>query len=322
MKKIISGVFCLFLGFASYGQESGTINVGGDIDTFYPVTWYDGAWGSNMPTELYLGRSSVHTNSSWRGAMIATFNFHTTNWGNQAHYIDAHIVNSASGNSSFWGFVAGWTDATIAVSSRRIVVWLRGGGTTYYYNSNVSVNPVVYDGEQNSLPYTTPNGSASYNSKTEIEKYVQTSGTVLNHSLHIRSGKSSIMGKLGIGTTNPTEELSVNGNIRAHEIKLETDNWSDFVFEEDYKLRSLKEVEHFIIQHKHLPDIPSQEEVLENGIQLGDMDAKLLQKIEELTLYLIQQQELIKGQSILIEKQQAELERLGRKVEQLERGSN
>ena len=105
---------------------------------------------------------------------------------------------------------------------------------------------------------------------------------------------SSNTGNVGIGTTNPDIwKLAVNGEIRAKEIKVET-GWSDFVFENTYQLPSLKEVENHIQQKGHLKDIPSAKEVEENGIFLGQMDAKLLQKIEELTLYTIQQQKEIK----------------------------
>ncbi|RNL68052.1 hypothetical protein ED312_23330 [Sinomicrobium pectinilyticum] len=95
-------------------------------------------------------------------------------------------------------------------------------------------------------------------------------------------------GNIGMGTTNPgTWKLAVNGNIRAKEIKVET-GWSDFVFEESYNLPTLEEVEQHIKEKGHLKDIPSAKEVEENGIFLGEMDAKLLQKIEELTLYMIE----------------------------------
>ena len=105
---------------------------------------------------------------------------------------------------------------------------------------------------------------------------------------------SYTQGNVGIGTTNTdTWKLAVNGDIRAKEIKVET-GWSDFVFENTYQLPSLKEVENHIQQKGHLKDIPSAKEVEENGIFLGQMDAKLLQKIEELTLYTIQQQKEIK----------------------------
>ncbi len=95
-------------------------------------------------------------------------------------------------------------------------------------------------------------------------------------------------GNVGIGTLDPGSwKLAVNGNIRAKEIKVET-GWSDFVFDPDYDLPSLKEVENYIKQHGHLKDIPSQKEVEKNGVNLGEINSKLLQKIEELTLYIIQ----------------------------------
>ena len=101
-------------------------------------------------------------------------------------------------------------------------------------------------------------------------------------------------GDVGIGTPTPssTYKLSVNGKIRAKEIKVES-SWSDFVFKPDYHLRTLSDVESFIKENGHLPEIPSEQEVTENGIELGSISSKLLQKIEELTLYIIQQQKEI-----------------------------
>ena len=88
---------------------------------------------------------------------------------------------------------------------------------------------------------------------------------------------------VGIGTIETgTHKLAVDGTIGAREIKVEATGWSDFVFNKNYELKNLEEVENFIEENNHLPDIPSEKEVLENGIQLGEMDAKLLQKIEEL----------------------------------------
>ncbi|UGU18143.1 hypothetical protein LS482_09710 [Sinomicrobium kalidii] len=95
-------------------------------------------------------------------------------------------------------------------------------------------------------------------------------------------------GNVGIGTANPDSRLAVNGVIHSKEVKVDLDGWSDFVFEEGYDLPTLEEVEQHIKEKGHLKDIPGAEEVRKNGIRLGDMDARLLRKIEELTLYAIQ----------------------------------
>jgi hypothetical protein len=103
-------------------------------------------------------------------------------------------------------------------------------------------------------------------------------------------------GNVGIGTTNFNNgayKLAVNGTIHAKEIFVDMDNWSDFVFDEDYKLKTLADLEKFIIEFKHLPDIPSNTEVKENGVNLGNMDALLLLKLEEMTLYVIELQKQI-----------------------------
>ena len=113
---------------------------------------------------------------------------------------------------------------------------------------------------------------------------------------------------VGIGTlTTGSHKLAVEGSIGAREIRVETTGWSDFVFENDYQLRSLEEVEAHINENGHLPEIPSEPEVLENGINLGEMDAKLLQKIEELTLYLIEQNKQNQAQQARIEQLEKEL---------------
>ena len=117
-------------------------------------------------------------------------------------------------------------------------------------------------------------------------------------------------GRVGIGTTAPGEKLSVNGNIRAKEIKVETQNWPDYVFSRAYKSLSLPEVEKFIQLNNHLPEIPAADEVKEKGIAVGEMNAKLLKKIEELTLYMIEMDKSMTQANkkiIALENQNAEL---------------
>ncbi len=93
-------------------------------------------------------------------------------------------------------------------------------------------------------------------------------------------------GFVGIGTLNPTSRLSVNGSIRSKEVVVET-GWADYVFDKKYKLKTLDEVEKFIEENNHLPGIPSAAEIEKNGLQLGDTQKKMMEKIEELTLYVI-----------------------------------
>ena len=100
-------------------------------------------------------------------------------------------------------------------------------------------------------------------------------------------------GNVGIGTANPTYKLSVNGNIHSKEVVVET-GWADYVFNKNYQLKSLQEVEQFIADYKHLPGIPSAEEIEKNGLQLGDTQKKMMEKIEELTLYVIDLNDQIK----------------------------
>ena len=120
-------------------------------------------------------------------------------------------------------------------------------------------------------------------------------------------------GNIGIGTTNPDEKLTVNGNIHAKEVRVDLNIPPDYVFDHNYsgisklkpsyKMPSLLEVEEFVKQNHHLPEIPSAQEIVENGLRLAQMNGLLLQKIEELTLYAIEQEK----KQMVLEQELAEL---------------
>jgi len=114
-----------------------------------------------------------------------------------------------------------------------------------------------------------------------------------------------------------SHKLAVGGSIGAREIKVEASGWSDFVFDSDYELRTLEEVEQHIKENGHLPEIPSEAEVTENGINLGEMNAKLLQKIEELTLYMIDMNKQMKAQATEIENLKSENSELKNEISAL-----
>jgi hypothetical protein len=97
----------------------------------------------------------------------------------------------------------------------------------------------------------------------------------------------------GINPPHADAALAVNGFIYARKLTVTQGNWSDYVFDTAYRLRSLQEVEKFIATNKHLPDVPSAKEIETTGLNVGDQHAVILRKVEELTLYVIQQQKEI-----------------------------
>jgi len=127
---------------------------------------------------------------------------------------------------------------------------------------------VYYDGNKKELVFTNSEANTYY------------SGITVGHIFS--------SGPVKIGTSSAgSHKLAVNGSIRSKEINVEANGWADFVFDEEYKLMPLSELETFIQKYGHLPNVPTEAEVMENGVNLKEMNVKLLEKVEELTLYVI-----------------------------------
>lgn len=121
-------------------------------------------------------------------------------------------------------------------------------------------------------------------------------------------------GNVGIGTTNPSEKLTVKGKVLVEEIKVQlSTSWPDYVFANNYKRMPLPELEQFITKNKHLPEIPSAQKVAKEGIELGANQAALLKKIEELTLYIIDQNKELKRQNEKIDALEEKLAKISNK---------
>ncbi len=122
-------------------------------------------------------------------------------------------------------------------------------------------------------------------------------------------------GKVGIGLTNPTEMLTVNGKVKAKEIRVDGAGAPDYVFEESYQVTSLQEVESYIKANKHLPEVPSAKEFERDGMAVGEMNKLLLKKIEELTLHLIEKDKQYNQLLDNVKKQGELLRLLEKKIE-------
>jgi hypothetical protein len=161
-----------------------------------------------------------------------------------------------------------------------------------------------------------------------IGNEVTTTSSIANNQLNIGNWIYGNNGKIAIGNftnvpqvfSNPNNagyQLIVKNGIKTEKVRVElasVHNWADYVFTKDYQLMPLNELESFIVKNKHLPNIPTAEEVVKEGVDLGAMDVKLLEKIEELTLHTI---ELNKKN----ESQQKIIDNLVHRLEQLEKNA-
>ena len=179
-----------------------------------------------------------------------------------------------------------------------------------YFTGNVGIgesNPVYKLQINGSRVSIIENGEARYHlfNGGGITEWLmgQKSNTLHNYTISTSNNGNEVdmfsitpTGNVGIGTINPQAKLAVNGDIFSKKVRVTQTGWSDYVFEKNYRLLSLSEVEKFIQHNNHLPGVPSEKEVQINGLDVGDNQAVLLKKIEELTLYIIELNKKIEEQ--------------------------
>lgn len=160
------------------------------------------------------------------------------------------------------------------------------GGPTWTTN-NWKKSMKLYNGSAIELAGATRSFGLGASGANLYFSHANSDGTGAANYFMIADGNT---GNISIGGSAPVAnyKLTVDGTLGARRIKVQQGAWADYVFHPDYQLPSLQEVENFVTAEKHLEGIPSEKEVLEKGLDLGDFDQQLLKKVEELTLYIIQ----------------------------------
>ncbi|MBG6132756.1 hypothetical protein IWQ47_004414 [Aquimarina sp. EL_43] len=181
-----------------------------------------------------------------------------------------------------------------------VALGINGNGNVGIGTTNPDRNLSILSAESSYLNLRTDNG---YEFLIGADINGGIISTMSNHDLSIRAGSNSTKmtvktnGNIGIGTINPDSKLTVKGKIHAEEVKIDLSVPApDYVFTKDYDLLTIEEIQQHIKEKGHLPNIPSASEMEKNGVALGVMNMKLLEKIEELTLYTIAQENKLNEQ--------------------------
>ncbi|WP_172279289.1 hypothetical protein [Chryseobacterium sp. LAM-KRS1] len=259
----------------------------GQGDTNYTSGLFDrndAAGGSNKLSIRYHSTADLEVNSGFTGS---GFRFGT--------YSDFNIVNN--GLSDTYGAINFVTNAAV-----RLSVQPNGnvgiGTSAPQAKLNIVSSPKNPDQEGTLILGDVSQVNMRFGSNEQYN-WIQSHAS---SPLYINPlGNNLILnrdaGNVGIGTQNPDQKLTVKGKIHAEDVIVDTNVPADYVFQKyfdntssirpDYQMLSLNELESFVKENKHLPEIPSGDNILKEGVTVGDFQMKLLQKIEELTLYII-----------------------------------
>lgn len=297
-----AGNWNTFIGF-----QSGINNTAGASNAF--LGFRAGLANTTGNANTFIGTSSGNANTSGvNNVFLGTTSGIASTTGNANTFIGygSGYNNITGSNNVFLGALAGYNET----GSNRLyidnsatatpLIWGDFANNILNFNGDVGIgtaNPthklhIVNNGAAAAVRLQQSGGQAtdffSANGDAGIFSY-GTKPIVFSTTGVARMHITGNNGNVGIGTAAPDAKLAVNGDIHTREVRVDLNGAvaPDYVFEPDYSLRTLTEIETYIKANKHLPEIPSAAEMEENGINLKEMNLKLLQKIEELTLYVI-----------------------------------
>ncbi|GGC88606.1 hypothetical protein GCM10011508_14870 [Flavobacterium lutivivi] len=240
----------------------------------------------------------------------------------QSLALSGNVLSISNGNSVTLPSFTDTDDQTLTLNGNTLSI-ANGNTITLPSTSVVAGTNVTVSGNgSTATPYQiSANDTSLYANNGVINQSTTVSNNRIvdmnDRNIWFNTSTSTNNGKIYIGsstsypTTTGNYKLFVEGGILTEKVKValrNTANWADYVFADNYKLMPLKEVESFVKTNKHLPGVSSASEIVENGLDVAEMQSKHMEKIEELTLYIIEQDKKLDVQQQAIEKQNSEIE--------------
>jgi Listeria/Bacterioides repeat len=273
--------------------------------------WSNGASGTNNPITINMPTSDV--------TVTATFSPIPNMWktsSSSVYYNTGNLGIGLTNPTTILQIAKTDVSTNLSLSNTAALdIWNMSGSanTGGQINFRSDANPGVA-GIGAVIGYSNQTSIASGGSSGDlifgVKKWRQDVNIV--PAMTIKEGGNVIIGNTTQTSTGVKYKLDVYGLMRANDITVNTDG-ADFVFEDGYKLRSLTELETYIKANKHLPEIATAADMQSNGMTLGEVQTRLLQKIEELTLYLIEKDKQLKEQQSVISELKATVNELKRK---------